>query len=406
MTAAHARVKPELEFLTQIPLAPDRKTILDCMQCGMCSGSCPLGDAMEYPPRQMILEARSGGLDAVLRSPSLWMCIGCFTCSRRCPRGIELTDGMWPAMRDKAMQDGIQPPAELQEAFQNVFKYGNSLGQSPRKRLAWAENLEVPVRDLSKEQAPVEVLWLVGDYPSYYARNRTVTRAFARILTALGVRWGVLGNKERTIGDCDRLFGEEGLFESLVEYNRALLDQQQFEKIVLLDPHSFRALEQFYPRFGAKYPVEHYTTFLAGRIEQLKALAVKPVQATIAYHDNCCVGRRYDCFDPPRAVLAAIPGVKLVEMEHNRQDALCCGGGGGGMWLDAHIAAHGGTRLSERRVREAAAVEAGVLAVSCPFELSRFEDSAKVAGLEGSLKVRDLIELLAESMDLGEKETP
>jgi Fe-S oxidoreductase len=333
------------------------------------------------------------------------MCIGCYTCSRRCPRAVELTDGMWPAMRDKAMQEGIQPPVELQEAFQKVFKYGNSLGESPRKRMAWAENLDVPVRDLSKERAPVEVLWLVGDYPAYYPRNRTVTRAFARILTAMGIRWGVLGNKERTIGDCDRLFGEEGLFESLVEYNRKLLDEQQFETIVLLDPHGYRALEKYYPRFGAKYPVEHYTTFLADRIDQIKTLLVKPVTATATYHDNCCVGRRCGCFDPPRTLLGAIPGVTLVEMEHNRQDALCCGGGGGGMWLDGHIAAHGGTRLSDRRVREAAATQAGVLAVSCPFELSRFEDSAKVAGLDGQLKVRDLIELLAESMDLGERGT-
>jgi Fe-S oxidoreductase len=406
MIANHAKVKPELEFLTQLDVGPDRKTVLNCMQCGVCSGSCPLGDVMEYPPRQMILNARSGCLDDVLKSPSLWMCIGCYTCSHRCPRAIELTDGLWPAMRDKAMQSGVQPPKELQDAFQNVFKYGNSLGESPRKRMAWAEKLDVSVRDLSKEPAGVEVLWLVCDYPAYYPRNRVVTRAFARILTALGIRWGVLGNKERTIGDCDRLFGEEGLFESLVEYNRGLLDECQFEKIVLLDPHSYRSLEKFYPRFGAKYPVEHYTTFLAGRMDQLKPLLTRPVEATVTYHDNCCAGRRYDCFDPPRALLAAIPGVKLVEMDHNRQDALCCGGGGGGMWLDGHIAAHGGQRLSDRRIQEAADVQADVLAVSCPFELSRFEDSAKVAGLEGRIKVRDIVELLAESMDLGERETP
>jgi Fe-S oxidoreductase len=141
-------------------------------------------------------------------------------------------------------------------------------------------------------------------------------------------------------------------------------------------------------------------------MDQLKQLLTKPVEATVTYHDNCCAGRRYDCFDPPRALLAAIPGVKLVEMDHNRQDALCCGGGGGGMWLDGHIAAHGGQRLSDRRIQEAADVQADVLAVSCPFELSRFEDSAKVAGLEGRIKVRDIVELLAESMDLGERETP
>ena len=90
-------------------------------------------------------------------------------------------------------------------------------------------------------------------------------------------------------------------------------------------------------------------------------------------------------------------------MARNRDDSLCCGGGGGGMWLDAHIVAHGGQRLSDERVRQAADTGADTLAVSCPYELSRFEDAAKVAGLEGRLKVRDIIELLAESMDLGER---
>ena len=102
-------------------------------------------------------------------------------------------------------------------------------------------------------------------------------------------------------------------------------------------------------------------------------------------------------------LLGLIPGVKLVEMARNRDNALCCGGGGGGMWLDAHIIAHGGRRLSDQRIRQAADTGADTLAVSCPFELSRFEDAAKVTGLEGRIKVRDIIELLAESMDLGER---
>jgi len=394
-------VDPGMELLSQIT---EGDPVLGCMQCGTCGGSCPLGYAMEYPPRQMILQTRSGNLDKVLHSPSLWMCVGCYTCTFRCPRGIELTDALWPLMRDKALQEGIQPPAELQAAFQNIFKYGNSLGESPRKRTGWAKGLDVGVRDLSKEPAPVEVLWIVGDYPAYYPRNQVATRAFARILTALGVRWGVLGNKEKSIGDCERLYGEEGLFETLVEYNRKLLDGCQFETLLVTDPHSFRALQKHYPAFGAVYPVEHYTTFLADRLEKLQPLLTREVKATVTYHDNCCVGRRCACFDPPRKLLEAIPGVKLVEMERNREYSLCCGGGGGGMWLDAHIVEHGGRRLSDERVEEAARTGADVLAVSCPFELSRFEDSVKVVGLEGKLLVRDIIELLAESMDLGEKE--
>jgi Fe-S oxidoreductase len=73
------------------------------------------------------------------------------------------------------------------------------------------------------------------------------------------------------------------------------------------------------------------------------------------------------------------------------------------MWLDGHIVAQGGRRLSDERIQHAAQTTADTLAVSCPYELSRFEDAAKVAGLEGRLKVRDIIELLAESMDLGER---
>ena len=399
-TVSDSGKDPGMELIEHVV---DGDPALGCMQCGMCSGSCPLGDAMEFPPRQLILQARSGNLDAILSSPSLWMCVACHTCSSRCPRGIELADDLWPALREKAMLEDIQPPAELQETFKNIFKYGNMLGESPRKRLNWADNLDVPLKDLSKNPEPVEVLWLVGDYPSYYPRNQVVSREFARILNALGVNWGVLGNKEKAVGDCDRLAGEDGLFEKLVEDNKALLDQQEFEKLVVLDAHAYRALEHFYPRFGAEYPVEHYTSFLAERLEQLGPLLTGTVEKTITYHDNCCIGRRAGMYEQPRALLEAIPGVKLAEMMRNRADSLCCGGGGGGMWLDAHIVENGGERLSDRRVRMAAETGADTLAVSCPFELSRFEDAAKVVGLEGKLEVRDIVELLAESMNIVDK---
>ena len=139
------------ELLKQLDKAGDGKSPLGCMQCGLCAASCPLGYAMEFPPRKLILQAASGNLENVLASPALWMCVACYTCSKRCPRGIELTDGLWPALRDAAMQQGFQPPAELQETFQNVFKYGNMLGRSPRQRMEWAKDLDVRVLDLSKE---------------------------------------------------------------------------------------------------------------------------------------------------------------------------------------------------------------------------------------------------------------
>lgn len=378
------------------------RDFLGCLQCGLCAGTCPLGYTMNYPPRKMILNIRAGNLDKVLRDPSVWLCISCYTCSSRCPKNIELTDMLWPALRDRALQEGFQPPPELQDAFEKIYKYGNVLGQSPKKRLEWAKSLDFPVLNLAMDPRPVDVLWAVECFPSYYPRNQIVSRSFAKILNLLGVDWGVLGHKEKCLGDCDRLYGEEGLFEILLESNIELLRTFEFNTLLVIDPHAYRALVRFYPLYGATFPAKHYTMYLAERLDQLKPFLKNPVEATVTYHDNCCIGRRCGCYDEPRRLLEAIPGIKLVEMDRNRENALCCGGGGGGMWLDAHITEHGGYRLSDDRVKQAAATGAEIMAVSCPYELSRFEDSIKVAGLEDRLRVRDIIELLAYSMGLQE----
>jgi Fe-S oxidoreductase len=122
------------------------------------------------------------------------------------------------------------------------------------------------------------------------------------------------------------------------------------------------------------------------------------VEAKVTYHDNCCLGRMCGLYDAPRALLRAIPGVSLVEMAFSRENALCCGGGGGGMWLDTVIWQAANERLSDRRIGHALATGAGILAVACPFESSRFEDSLKSTGNEGKMVVRDILELLDQSM--------
>jgi Fe-S oxidoreductase len=69
------------------------------------------------------------------------------------------------------------------------------------------------------------------------------------------------------------------------------------------------------------------------------------------------------------------------------------------MWLDTYYKAKGYERLSDRRVQEAIETGADVLAVSCPSEVSRFEDSLKVMGHDDKMVVRDVVELVAEAMD-------
>ncbi len=370
-----------------------------CIQCGMCGGACPLASAMDYTPRKAIHLLKEGMLGEVVRSNTLWLCVSCYNCTARCPSGLKITDVLFPALRDAAFEAGLQLPAEFKKALDNTYRYGNSLGEGPRKRMEWTKGAAVPVPVASKLNRDFEVLWLVECYPSYHPRNQAQAQAMARILSALGVDFATLGPEEHCVGDCERLSGEKGLFENLVEYNTGLLDKYGYGTLLTADPHAYNSLTRIYPAVtGQSYKVQHYVEFLVERIDALRPLLKNSVQAVVTYHDNCSLGRLSGLYEQPRELLRAIPGLSLVEMPHSRESAVCCGGGGGGMWLDTVIWQASQERLSDRRIAQALSAGAGVLAVSCPFETSRFEDALKSTGNEGKMVVKDILELLDESI--------
>ena len=183
------------------------------------------------------------------------------------------------------------------------------------------------------------------------------------------------------------------------EQNMATFGKYEFGMLITSDPHAFDAFSFAYRSAGLTQPVHHTTPFLASHIDDLKPRLTKSLGYRVTYHDSCVLGRHNHMHDEPRRILEALPGVSLVEMTHNRDETICCGGGGGGMWLDTHYKAKGHPRLSDRRVAEAIATGADVLAVSCPYEVPRFEDSLKVLGYDDRMVVRDVMELVAEALD-------
>lgn len=380
-----------------IEATPNGERLRLCLQCGNCSGICPFGYLMVYPPSRMIANLRADKFDKILDTDSVWMCVSCYACTAACPAQIPLTPGLMTHIKEELLLAG-NVPTELQSALEFSQRYGNPLGESPRKRADWANEIEPEVKLLGKTREPVDILWFVGDYPSYHPRVQIATKALAKILHTLGVDFGILGPEESSDGDSQRLAGELGLFEMLAEKNGKVFSKYQFNEIVTTDPHAYNAIKNEYPKLGISYPIQHYTEFLTKRIDQLKPLLKHELKAKVTYHDPCYLGRANGIFDEPRALLEAIPGVELVEMSHNHTDSLCCGGGGGGMWLDGFQWEKAHVRLSEWRVREAITTGADVLAVACPYESPRFEDAAKTVQGAGQLKVRDIAELLAEAM--------
>ncbi len=371
-----------------------------CIQCGVCSGSCPMGEAMDFSPRKAVKMLLEGRFAQVVGSNTPWLCVSCHTCAVRCPSQLQISDGLFPALRAAVMAEGKPLDQDLQKALQNSYLYGNPMGISPKKRADWAKTAGVPVPLISQVKRPVDVLWIVECYPSFEPRNQEISRKLARILNVLGVDFAILGHEERCIGDCEWLAGERGLFEMLIERNIEILNKYRYREILMTDPHSYRTLRNVYPALGGKYVVTHLVEFLAKRLSQLKPLLKKKINATVTYHDSCCLGRKTGHYDEPRELLQAIPGFKLVEMIQNRESALCCGGGGSTVYLDRFIQERVPDRLADRRVEQAAATKAGILAVACPYEPSRFEDAVKMTGHEGKLQVLDIVELLADSMDL------
>jgi len=368
-----------------------------CLQCGNCSGICPFGYLMAYPPHKLIAYLRADRFKNVLDTDTVWMCVSCYACTEVCPSDIPLTPGLMTSTKEELLLAG-NVPTELQSALEFSQRYGNPLGESPRKRADWAKDIQPEVKIMGKVRQPVDILWFVGDYPSYHPRVQSIAKALTRVLNALGVDFGILGPEEYSDGDSQRLAGERGLFEMLAERNGLAFSKYQFNEIITTDPHAYNAFKNEYPGLGISYPIKHYSEFLADRLDQLKPLLKKELKARVTYHDPCYLGRANEIFDQPRALLAAIPGVELVEMYHNHQTSLCCGGGGGGMWLDGFQWEKAHVRLSEWRVKEAISAGAEILAVACPYETPRFEDAAKMVEGAGELRVRDIAELLAEAM--------
>lgn len=79
-------------FIEEVAAIPGGESIYSCIQCGVCTGSCPVAGEMEYPPRKIIAMIRAGMRDEVLSSSSTWHCLSCYLCSCRCPRGVKPTE--------------------------------------------------------------------------------------------------------------------------------------------------------------------------------------------------------------------------------------------------------------------------------------------------------------------------
>lgn len=375
-----------------------------CFRCGYCKLpgnhvdiNCPayLKYRFEtYAPsgRMWLLRA---WLDGELRTSRrlqeiLFSCASCGNCTEQCafPKFKDRLLAAFTAGKTEMVLAGTVPP-KVRDALTRAQTHGNPFGLSPKKRGGWAGDL-----DLSLFSGQKYLFW-VGDAGAYDDRGQEVARAAADLLRRCGVDFGIFGSREVSDGNDVRSMGEADLFAFLAEKNIDALRKAGVAKIVCLSPHGYNAFKNDYPLLGGEFEVSHYTELVSARAASLNWAPDHP-PATVCFHDPCYLGRHNREYQSARSLLGAMPGIRLVEMDRNRHNALCCGGGGGNFFTDFL----GGGPDSPARVRVREAVETGatILATACPKCTKMLAEAVKDEGVESSLTVREVSEIALDRL--------
>ncbi|MBN1178365.1 MAG: (Fe-S)-binding protein [Anaerolineae bacterium] len=365
----------------------DNLDLFGCIQCGKCTGGCPVSLTTVLNVRFLIYETLMDALPDIEHAEELWDCTCCFTCVERCPKDVRPAD-LIIGLRGQLVEAGKIPPT-IGDALMGIFRQGNPLGFARDDRFGWAKGLDVKLIEEGAEN-----LLFTCCSSAYDVRAQIATRALVRALQAAGVDFGSLGTEETCCGNEVRRVGEVAMFEEmLVAEGKPLFESTGAQRIITTSPHCYNTFKNEYGLEGME--VVHYSQAVAKLLEEGKLTFSGRLEKKVTYHDPCFLGKQNGIFDEPREVIRAIPGVEFVEMDRIRERSLCCEGGGGRMWFEG---TNSEERLAFQRVHEAVGTGAEILAVACPFCMSMLEDAVKVQGLEEQLKVMDIMELVVGAL--------
>jgi Fe-S oxidoreductase len=333
----------------------------------------------------------------VMTEEEIWACTTCRNCEDQCPVMNEHVDKIIDMRRYLVLTEGKMDP-EAQRAIKNIEKQGNPWGISKKERENWRElkeDIVIPtVKEKEKAGEEFEYLFWVSSMGAYDNRSQKIALSLARIMNEAGITFAILGNKEKNSGDTARRLGNEFLFQEMANANIELFEKHDIKKIITIDPHAYNTFKNEYPEFGLKAEVYHHTELLAQWIKEGKVQPKHEVNETITYHDSCYLGRYNEVYEPPREILKAIPGVKVVEMDRNRQNGMCCGAGGGMMWMEEKA----GSRVNVARTEQALAVKPTMIGSGCPYCLTMLSDGTKAKEVEDQVQTLDVVEILEKSL--------
>ena len=318
---------------------------------------------------QKILKSRSWLFRKVLRhknfsqaewkdyADTVFRCTLCGNCTEVCPVGIQLKD-LWISLRQDLVHSR-QYPKKINRIRENLKESHNVFDEDNQERADWVEDMrDTPEHGFRKDYA--QTVYFTGCVASYFPLAQKIPIALAEILTAAKVDFTLLGEHEWCCGFPLLGAGLKDLAQEFIAHNMAAVKAKQATQIVFACPSCYQMWREFYPYEANDIKIFHATEFLLHLI-QADRLALQPLDLTVTYHDPCDLGRGARLFEPPRKVIQSIPGIRLVELERNRENCLCCGGGGNLEMIDATLCA----QITAQKIGEALATGAQVIVSAC-----------------------------------------
>ena len=373
-----------------------------CMECGVCTGSCPVAMTLDgFSPRQMIKRAMKEPEGEILTSPDLWACLSCSRCSDRCPVEIDFP-AFIRSLREKARHRENLPKLSHHGMFHTITRIqaaqieqdrispSGTRAKSKPDRVGWA-------RQAGKISVTGEYFYFTGCLPFYdvafeYLDLKMLTSAEnnLRLLNKMGIS-PVVSNDECCCGHDAFWCGDEETFEILAKKNIETIEKSGAKTVIFGCPEGYSMFKEAYTqRFGPlPFEVQHMTQFLADRLPETQ-VRFKTNEVRVTFQDPCRLGRRSGIYEAPRQLIQMVEGCDLTEMEHNRENAVCCGTTA---WMQCSACSK---EMQIQRLKEAQTVGAEAIITACPKCQIHLTCAKK--NTDHDLAIIDLVSFLVDNL--------
>jgi len=300
----------------------------------------------------------------------LYQCLECSHCLTWCLPEIDIAD-IVETRRRQLVEEG-RFPSGLNPMVDSIRTHHNPYKEPHEKRTGWLKISKIDGRSL---------VYFTGCTAAY--REKSIAQDTIFVLSSLGYQVYIPEDE----WCCGSPLLRTGFVEDALEqarHNVEILNSMDAEEVVVTCPGCYRVLTQDYPKHGLELnkPVRHIAELLQSHLKNLPEFEL---DGPATFHDSCHLGRHSGVYEQPREVIERVSKGAIVEMERNRDNAMCCGNGAGLRTLFPEHA----KKIGAERVQQAERTGAKYLITSCPFCKNMLESQAK-----DRLIVLDLPELV------------